>query len=125
MFRFSLSGVRVPHYKHTANKPVKVMTPPATVTIPMQQHIGAPAVPSVKVGDNVTVGQVIAIEGGYVSAPIHASVSGVVKAIEPIQLTNGSFCPAVVIASDDEMTTCPDLSPAKVENFFFLFGYFL
>lgn len=117
MFRFSLSGVRVPHYKHTANKPVKVMTPPATVTIPMQQHIGAPAVPSVKVGDNVTVGQVIAAEGGYVSAPIHASVSGVVKAIEPIQLTNGSFCPAVVIASDGEMTTCPDLAPVKVENY--------
>ncbi len=117
MFRFSLSGVRTPHRKHTANKPVKVMTPPTTVTIPTQQHIGAPAVPCVKVGDNVTVGQVIATEGGYVSAPIHASVSGVVKAIEPVQLTNGSYSPAIVIASDGEMTTCPDLAPVKVENY--------
>ncbi len=117
MLRFSLAGVRVPHRKNTANRPAQFMPPPSVVTIPVQQHIGAPSVPTVKVGDNVTVGQVIAEAGGYVGAPIHSSVSGIVKSIEQTQLTNGTFCPAIVIASDGNMTPCPDISPITVESY--------
>ncbi|MBR3594469.1 MAG: electron transport complex subunit RsxC [Clostridia bacterium] len=117
MLGFSLPGVRVPHRKTTAHMPAVTMPPPALVTIPMQQHIGAPATPIVKVGDNVTVGQVIANAGGYVSSPIHASISGVVKAIDQVQLTNGTFSPAIVIASDGEMTPCPSLAPVSVTNY--------
>ncbi|MBR6693822.1 MAG: electron transport complex subunit RsxC [Clostridia bacterium] len=117
MLRFSLSGVHVPHRKNTANTPAQIMPAPSIVTIPMQQHIGAPSVPCVKVGDNVTVGQVIAEPGGYVGTFMHASVSGVVKSIDTVGLTNGAFCPAVVIASDGEMTQCPDIAPIKVESY--------
>ena len=50
---------------------------------PLSQHIGAPAAPIVKVGDQVLKGQMIAEAGGFVSAPVYASVSGTVKAIAP------------------------------------------
>ncbi len=116
MLRFSLSGVRVPHFKNTAKEPAEIMPSPALVTIPMQQHIGAPSTPIVKVGDNVKVGQMIAEAGGYVGAPIHSSVSGVVKSIEQVQLTSGAFCSAIVIASDGEMTPC-DTKPKKIDGY--------
>lgn len=55
---------------------------PARVVIPLSQHIGAPAKAIVKKGDAVLVGQKIGEAGGFVSAPVHASVSGKVVAIE-------------------------------------------
>ena len=55
---------------------------PEQVSIPLSQHIGAPAVPTVQKGDHVKEGQKIAEAGGFVSAPVYASVSGMVKGIE-------------------------------------------
>ena len=94
-----LKGVKVPHRKNTTHdKPVR-MPIPAVVKIPMAMHIGAPCKPVVAVGDEVKVGQLIGEPAGFVGAPIHASVSGKVTAIDKVQLFNGSF-PAVVIESE-------------------------
>ncbi len=117
MLRFSLSGVKIPHYKNTAKMPANVMPAPNILTIPMVQHIGSASKPIVKVGDYVTVGQVIAEAGGYVGTPIHSSVSGAVKKIEEIQLTNGNYTQAIIIDSDDKMTVCEDVKPISVNNY--------
>ena len=98
-----LSGVHVPHRKNTALMEAKRMPPPASVVIPTVMHIGAPAKPIVKAGDKVAVGQLIAESGGFISAPVHASVSGTVKKVEDIILSNGRPAPAVFIESDGEM----------------------
>ncbi len=92
------------------------MTPPKTVTIPMSMHIGAPAKPCVKVGDLVSVGTLIAEAGGFVSAPIHASVSGKVTKIADCLLSSGQTVPAVVIESDGLMTPDPALIPPAVDS---------
>lgn len=113
---FSLHGVHVPHRKNTQDQPAVRMPAPATVTIPMSMHIGAPARPTVKVGDEVKVGALIAEAGGAVSAPIYASVSGKVTKIIDFLLSNGTTVPAVVIASDGEMTPDEGLTPPVVDS---------
>ena len=65
----------------TESCPIEVMAPPAAVSIPCAQHIGAPAMPIVSVGDHVKIGQKIAEPGGFVSVTVHAIVSGTVKEI--------------------------------------------
>ena len=97
-----LKGVHVPHRKNTALMSAVRMPPPASVVIPTVMHIGAPAKPIVKAGDKVAVGQLIAESGGFVSAPVHSSVSGTVKKVEDITLSNGRSAPAIFIESDGE-----------------------
>lgn len=109
-------GAKTPHKKNTAEQETVVMPPPHQVTIPMQQHIGAPCEPAVKVGDEVFVGQVVGDSSAFVSAPIHASVSGVVKKILDVELPPGSSVKAVVIESDGKMKKDPSLSPPKVDS---------
>ena len=92
------------------------MPAPSTVTIPMSMHIGAPAKPVVKVGDLVKVGTLIAEAGGFVSAPIHASVSGKVTKITDYLLSSGTIVPAVVIESDGEMTPAETVIPPVVNS---------
>ena len=66
---------------------------PKTVVIQMSQHLGAPANPIVQVGDYVKVGQKIGEAAGFISAPVHSSVSGTVVAIEPrMHGTRGRYC---------------------------------
>ncbi|MBP9989295.1 MAG: electron transport complex subunit RsxC [Ruminococcus sp.] len=96
-------GVKVNHNKNTADCEVVRMPIPKQVILPMQQHIGAPCSPTVKVGDIVSVGQVIGDSDKFVSAPIHASVSGKVTAIGNVKLANGSMVQGVTIESDGEM----------------------
>lgn len=90
----------------TNEKAIEQLAPPAQVVIPMSQHIGAPCKPLVAVGDHVKVGQRIGEPGGFVSAPIHASVSGTVKAVEPRPYSMGGNMMSVVIENDfqDEMS---------------------
>lgn len=111
---FKLHSVHVPHRKHTADMKAVVMPAPETVTIPTVMHIGAPASPVVKAGDSVKVGTVIAEASAYVCAPIHASVSGTVKSITDILLSNGKTAPAIVIESDGEMTPDENITPPTV-----------
>ena len=109
-------GVKVAHHKNTAELEVVRIPTPSKVVIPMQQHIGAPCEPAVKVGDEVAVGQLIGDSDKFVSAPIHASVSGTVTAIGDIKMPNGSVSKAVTIESDGEMRLWEGIKPPKVET---------
>ena len=84
------------------DKPIRELLPKGELVYPLSQHIGAPATPIVAVGDSVLKGQKIAEAGGFVSAPIHASVSGTVKKIEPRRVPTGDMVNSIVIESDGE-----------------------
>src|SRR5699024_1299724 len=71
------------HKADTSQKTIEQMPPGAQVVLPMSLHIGAPCRPCVAVGDHVKMGQVVGEPAGFVSAPVHASVSGTVVAVEP------------------------------------------
>lgn len=81
-------------------KPIREVLPKGDLVYPLSQHIGAPAQPIVKKGDHVLTGQKIAEAGGFVSAPIYASVSGTVKAIEPRRVVTGDNVMSIVIEND-------------------------
>lgn len=101
----------VGHKELSSNKAITVMTPPAEVIIPLQQHVGAPCKPLVKKGDIVNKGQKIGDTDAFVSAPIHASVSGVVKAIEPCWHPTGARVEGIVIENDGEERLDPSIHP--------------
>lgn len=109
-------GVFVDHNKDTKDLEVVRITPPEKVVLPMIQHIGAPCVPTVKVGEHVDVGQVIGDTDKYVSAPIHASVSGKVTSLAEVKVASGRMLPAVTIENDGEMTLFGGIEPPKVET---------
>ena len=85
------------------DKPIQELQPSGELVFPVSQHIGAPAKPVVKVGEEVLRGQLIAEAGGFVSAPIYSSVSGKVKKIEPRRVAVGDMVNSIVIESDGEM----------------------
>lgn len=118
MFGFKFLGhTRIPHRKNTAEMSAVRMTPPREVLLPTSQHIGAPATPIVKAGDEVKVGQLIAEASGYVSSPIYASVSGRVTKIEDYLRPDGRKVPAIRIESDGLMTVCENIAPPEVSDF--------
>ena len=84
------------------DKAIVTVMPKGDLIYPLSRHIGAPASPIVSVGDHVLKGQKIAEAGGFVSAPIHASVSGTVKAIEPHFNPTGSKVNCIVVENDGE-----------------------
>lgn len=84
----------------TNAQPVIDAKVPACVVIPLSQHIGAPCKCVVPPGQTVAMGQVIGEAGGFVSAPVHASVSGTVKAISSCVVASGQRVNAVVIEND-------------------------
>ncbi len=96
-------GTHPPSYKEaTADKPIEEISLPSEVVIPLTQHIGAPNKPLVAQGDKVLAGQKIGEIETFVSAPVHASVSGKVKAVEPRPHFLGIKMPSVVIVLDEE-----------------------
>lgn len=101
----------MPHCKNTAQTETLVMPPPAQITLPMTQHIGAPCTPIVKKGDHVYVGTKVADSEAYVSAPIHSSVSGTVKEIAKVMMPGGQMTDAVIIDSDGLMEHDPNIQP--------------
>ncbi|MDO4848081.1 MAG: electron transport complex subunit RsxC [Clostridiaceae bacterium] len=109
-------GVMVPHSKNTKDMPVRRIPAPEEVVLPMSQHIGAPCEPTVKVGDTVKVGQVVGDSDKYVSAPIHATVSGKVTAIKEMRTATGVVSQAVFIENDGEMENFEDLKPPKIDT---------
>lgn len=84
------------------DKPILDVNPKGDLVYPLSQHIGAPAVPIVEKGDKVLAGQKIAEAKGFVSAPIYATVSGTVKAIEPRRVVVGDNVMSIVIENDGE-----------------------
>ncbi|MCT4584971.1 MAG: electron transport complex subunit RsxC [Peptostreptococcaceae bacterium] len=106
-------GVHPPHRKKSTEKlAVRRANEPKMVYIPLQQHIGAPAKALVKPGDQVKVGQLIGEMQGFVCAPIHSSVSGVVKKVAQSNVTNGTgLC--VIIENDMKNEIHEDIKPFK------------
>lgn len=80
--------------------PILPLKPKKELAYLMSQHIGAPAKPVVSKGDRVLAGQMIAEAGGFVSAPVYASVSGTVKGIEPRLTATGGTSDAVIVEND-------------------------
>jgi len=105
----TFSGGIHPHDRKelAKDKPLHPLPPPAQVVLPMSQHLGVPCVPTVKKGDAVRKGQVIGQPDPtnprrFVSAPVHASVSGKVAAIEPRPTPLSPSAPCVVIDNDGQ-----------------------
>ena len=86
---------------------------PETVIIPMSMHLGAPATPIVNVGDKVKLGQKIGEAAGFISAPVHSSVSGEVMAICDCPHATRGTCQSVVIKSDGLNTPDESIAPNK------------
>lgn len=82
------------------DKPIKTVLPTGDLIYPLSQHIGAPATPIVTKGDRVLKGQKIAQAASFVSANIHTSVSGTVKAVEPRLTVTGTMVNSVIIEND-------------------------
>ncbi len=104
-------GIHVHEYKNTRGKAIEVLPQPKTVAIPLQQHIGVPCQPTVKVGDPVKIGQVIGEAEAGLSCPVHASVSGKVIAIEKKFVPLGVRVANVVIENDMQNTVDPSVVP--------------
>ena len=100
---------------YAEDKPIIDFPAPDVVVIPMSQHIGAPCQPLVKKGDLVTIGQKIG-DGAGLCVPVHASVSGKVKAVELRPHCSGTMMMSVVIENDKENTLCPDIHPRTDEQ---------
>ncbi len=99
---FPTGGVHPPDAKLSADRPIEPLPLPATVTVPIIQHIGAPAEPVVKAFERVKVGQLIGRSGGFISANTHASVSGKVLRITRAMDSSGYKRTAVVIQRDGD-----------------------
>lgn len=100
---FKRGGVHPSEEKHLSEgKAIERLPLPERVVLPVQQHLGAPAEPTVKAKETVLAGQVIAEAGGFVSAPIHASVSGTVARVDyrPTSISPRTLC--IEIESDGE-----------------------
>ena len=97
MRTFRMGGVHPADKKISKDAQIERLPIPKLVYISMAQHLGAPATPCVAVGDKVKVGQLIANPSGFVSAPVHSSVSGTVKAIGPVNDLAKRPVPAITI----------------------------
>ncbi len=82
------------------DRPIQDIVPGGELVYPLGQHIGAPAKAIVEKGDRVLAGQKIAESSAFVSAPIYASVSGTVKAIEPRRVVTGDMVMSIVVEND-------------------------
>ncbi|MBR5756750.1 MAG: electron transport complex subunit RsxC [Firmicutes bacterium] len=111
-----LKGIHVDHCKNTSGQAIIPMPVPEKVYIPMSQHIGAPCQPVVAVGDHVKVGQLIGDNPAPMCAPIHASVSGDVVAIEKFMTSFGRVDTNVVIQADGKQEIAETVTPPVVTD---------
>jgi len=116
VMRSFAGGVHLLESKYTSQLPIKEMTIPKTVVIPLSQHTGSVSRPVVKVGDFVKTGQLIAEANGFISANLHASVSGRVRVIEPYPHPCGFNFESIIIDSDnkDETAGFKEKDPEKL-----------
>lgn len=114
---FRLGGVHPHDYKISKDAAIRTQELPATVTILLGQHIGAPATATVQKGDKVLVGDVIGKATGFVSANIHSSVSGTVTAVDSVLDGANLRKPAVTIAVEgDEWNPAIDRTDTLVRE---------
>ncbi len=115
MKTFNKGGVHPAENKLTAGQPIRQAALPRQAVFSLFQHIGAPAVPVVKKGDEVKVGTLLAEAGGFVSAPVHSSVSGKVSKIDAVIDASGTRRPAIFVdVEGDEWEPSIDRSPDLV-----------
>ncbi len=95
------------------DKPIVTVLPKGELVYPLSQHIGAPAKAIVAKGDRVLVGQKIAEAGGFVSAPVYATVSGTVKAIEPRRVVTGDSVMSIIVENDEQYEEAAQMLPVK------------
>lgn len=116
-------GIHPNDSKSATNQiPIKTIVPPERMYYPIQQHIGAPLKSLVAVGDTVKMGQKIADSDAYMCAPLHSSVSGTIKKIEPCLHPSGAKVMTIVIENDgldtpaEQLNTKPlsELSPLEI-----------
>lgn len=102
MKTFSLGGVHPHDSKISADAAIESFPIPEIAYISMGQHLGAPAEPIVAKGDIIKVGQLIGKANGFISAPVHSSVSGTVKSVDMVKDIAGNLCKAVVITVEGD-----------------------
>jgi Na+-translocating ferredoxin:NAD+ oxidoreductase subunit C len=112
-----MRGIHVKHLKTTEDKETRQIKVPSMVYISMAQHIGPPCKPLVKEGDVVAVGQPIGDTDAFVSAPIHASVSGKVEKIGKIRSVTGGQDAVISIQSDKKQKLWEGISVPQVSNY--------
>ena len=102
MGHVTFKGGVFPHRRKrlTRDRELEEYLPKGELVYPLLQHIGGMAVPVVEVGERVLEGQMIAKASGDISVPVHASVSGTVKAIEPRMTVSGREIPSIVVEND-------------------------
>lgn len=101
--RFRRGGVHPRDEKYlSADKPLLSVAMPQRVTLLLSQNIGAVSKPTVRPGDEVAAGQMIAEAGGFVGTPLHSPVSGMVKAIEQVRDISGYWRDAIVIEPKED-----------------------
>ena len=100
------SGIHPKENKeYSMNEKIKIIASDKIAVFPMSQHIGAPATPTVKIGDMVCVGTKIGEASSFVSSPVYSSVSGKVKAVEQRMLVGGRSSLCVVVENDFQNET--------------------
>lgn len=94
-------GIHPPHGKYlTENKPIEDLLPKELLVYPMSQHIGASCTPLVKKGERVLVGQKIGEANGFVSSPVHSSVSGIVDKVIESPTSSGNKVMSIIVKND-------------------------
>ena len=109
MGHVTFKGGVFPHRRKrlTRDRELEEYLPKGELVYPLLQHIGGMAVPVVEVGERVLEGQMIAKASGDISVPVHASVSGTVKAIEPRMTVSGREIPSIVVENDGAYEQAP------------------
>lgn len=114
MYKTFKGGLHIPDNKAITNTLPIIKAPEAPVHIfPLQQHIGAPLDLLVKEGDYIYKGQTIASSEAFISAPLHSSISGIVRKIAPYLHPSGAEVTSVFIENDFKDAISPDITPVK------------
>ena len=113
---FTKKGIMLPGRKITDRCKAVRIDNCGEVCLSMKQHIGEPCEPVVRVGEHVCVGQVVGDTDKFVSAPVHASVSGTISAIAEQRMVGGERVKFVTIKSDGEMTPFEGIAPPKADT---------
>lgn len=111
-----LNSVHLKHCKNTEDCTVEKIPLTKIVKIPMSMHMGVPCNPLVKVKDQVFVGTKIGDTDAFMSAPIHSSVSGTVKAITDYLMANGRTCKIIEIETDGNQTVDENIKPINLSD---------
>ncbi|ACF14210.1 electron transport complex, RnfABCDGE type, C subunit [Chloroherpeton thalassium ATCC 35110] len=102
MKTFKIGGIHPPENKLTEGNSIEVLPIPSELAIPLLQHLGKPAKPVVKAGQRVKKGELIGEADGFISANVHATTSGTIKAIKSHPHPGGQYAPTVFLESDGQ-----------------------